>query len=583
MKTILPLHSYKLLLNGCVHPGLLLGLLLGVMAPASAQLQVDTDSREESRVFYNAIYPASEGVAHGWSGNVSKGQTGNTSQAFKDAIFLRINFFRAYAGLPADVVNNPTWSARNQLAALIMSRNGKLSHNVPTNWKSYSAAGAEAAANSNLALSYFGPFAITSYIEDPGAVNKAVGHRRWILYPQTNRMGTGDIPATNGFFSANSLWTFDPDTYNSPRPELRDEFVAWPPVGFVPYQLIFPRWSFSLAGADFSSANVSLARNGAGVPVRIDSRQPGYGENTITFVPDNLNPDAWGGPVAPARDTTTTVTVSNVVIGGVARSFTYDVISFNPAQPGTDSPDFTINGPAAAPINVATTYSIAGQALSTGYQWKASTVGSYNTLEGAEKNGTVSASVPGGYAFRTSKIKAGGKFSYHLAHARFTRSSFILRNPVLVNSATQLRFSSRLGFATRFQTARVEVSTDGGKQWQGVWSQAGRNNKGEGKFTTRTVSLAAFAGSEVLVRFHYDLRQGSAFTQTSIGVGWHLDNISFTNAQALLNPVFSSVSSSPTYELTPVAGRVHGLQVRSQVFGQYYLGWSPVKFVTTSN
>lgn len=579
MKTSSLISIRKSLLTASVH----VGSLLGVAVSALATLSVDTSSREEARVFYNAIHPASEGVAHGWTGNVSKGQAGNTSQAFKDAIFLRINFFRAFAGVPGDVVNNPTWSSKGQAAALIMSRNGRLSHNVPTSWKSYSAGGAEAAANSNLALSYFGPTAISSYMEDPGAVNKAVGHRRWILYPQSVRMGTGDIPATSGFFAANALWTFDASTYSGERPEVRDEFVAWPPAGYVPFQLIYPRWSFSYPRADFSSASVSISRNGATVPVRIDSRQPGYGENAIVFVPDNVNPDSWSGPVVPARDTTSTVTVSNVLVDGAFRSFTYDVISFNPGLPGADSPSFVIEGPGTAPANVGTPFSIAEQVLSTGYQWKISTLATYTTTDGAEKSGTVIANVPSGYTFRTSKIKASGKYSYHLTHARFTKSSFTLRSPILANANTQIRFSSRLGYATKFQTARVEVSTDGGKQWQSVWAQAGKNNKGETKFATRSVSLAAFAGREVLVRFHYDLRQGSAYTQTAIGVGWHIDNISFANAQALINPSVTPVSSTPTYEFSPISGRTYGLQVRSQVFGQYYLGWSPVKFVTGTN
>ena len=40
----------------------------------------------------------------------------------------------------------------------------------------------------------------------------------------------------------------------------RDGFVAWPPPGFVPYQTVYPRWSFVLRGADFTNATVTMQR-----------------------------------------------------------------------------------------------------------------------------------------------------------------------------------------------------------------------------------------------------------------------------------------------------------------------------------
>lgn len=36
--------------------------------------------------------------------------------------------------------------------------------------------------------------------------------------------------------------------------------MAWPPAGYVPYQVIYPRWSFAIAGANFSQAAVTMAR-----------------------------------------------------------------------------------------------------------------------------------------------------------------------------------------------------------------------------------------------------------------------------------------------------------------------------------
>jgi len=76
---------------------------------------------------------------------------------------------------------------------------------------------AYAAKNSNLAIGSAGPDAITTYIQDFGANNSEVGHRRWILYPQTQVMGTGDIPAQGTYFAANATWVFDANLHG-PRP-----------------------------------------------------------------------------------------------------------------------------------------------------------------------------------------------------------------------------------------------------------------------------------------------------------------------------------------------------------------------------
>ena len=102
---------------------------------------------------------------------------------------------------------------------------------------------------------------ITGYIWDFGANNYEVGHRRWILYPQTQIMAAGDVPAESSFEAANATWVFDAN-FGGPRPATTKPYVAWPPEGFVPYSLAFPQWSFALSNADFSAATVTMTSNG---------------------------------------------------------------------------------------------------------------------------------------------------------------------------------------------------------------------------------------------------------------------------------------------------------------------------------
>ena len=132
-------------------------------------------------------------------------------------------------------------------------------------WLCYTGDGANAAGNSNLAIGGAGPAAISLYILDNGSNNTAVGHRRWILYPQTQTMATGDVSASGGYPAANATWVFD-SNYGGPRPDTRDGFVSWPPPGFVPYPTVWNRWSFSYPNADFAAATVTVSSNGTNDP-----------------------------------------------------------------------------------------------------------------------------------------------------------------------------------------------------------------------------------------------------------------------------------------------------------------------------
>jgi uncharacterized protein YkwD len=294
---------------------------------------IDPTNRQVSLNYFMQVYRASDGVPSGWTGSHANCNAGETSPAFREAVQLRINYFRSMAGVPATVQLSDEYNRKAQQAALMMSVNGQLSHNPPPSWLCYTTEGAQAAGSSNLFLGVYGPSAITGYIEDPGSGNYFVGHRRWILYPQTLHMGTGDIPNTGGYWSANSLWVFDDNMWN-PRPQTRQEYVAWPPRGYVPYQVVFPRWSFAYADADFSGAAVTMSSGGQVIPVAIQPIGNGYGENTFVWVPDL----SFGGP--PPADIAYDVTVTGVKVNGIQKDFTYQVIVFDPGTL-TITPDRT--------------------------------------------------------------------------------------------------------------------------------------------------------------------------------------------------------------------------------------------------
>lgn len=286
---------------------------------------VDTQNRAAAREWYLTEYLGSTNNESGWTGNHATCGAGTTAEAFRAAILRRINYFRSMAGIPPLTGFDATYNAKAQAAALMMSVNRSLSHTPPDTWTCYTEAGREGAGSSNLFLGVYGPEAISGYVYDPGSGNYFVGHRRWILYPQTQVMGTGDIPPRDGYPASNALWVFDRDHMWGPRPATREDFVAWPPAGYVPYQVVYPRWSFGFPQADFSQATVTLTRDGQALAVQQQPPVNGYADNTLVWEPQT----SFGSP--GASDTAYTVTMSNVSIEGQARSFTYTVTIFDPA------------------------------------------------------------------------------------------------------------------------------------------------------------------------------------------------------------------------------------------------------------
>ena len=159
-------------------------------------LPIGTTHRIARRsVAYNTLYAPTNGTPLGYVGSPATGIAGDTSTAYKSAVLTRINFFRAMGGVPSITGLDAIWNAKDQQGALMLYANQALSHSPPTNWARYSAAGAEALGKSNICQGMQSDAGcINLFMDDHGSNNTAVGHRRWFLYPQTLKMGTGDIP-----------------------------------------------------------------------------------------------------------------------------------------------------------------------------------------------------------------------------------------------------------------------------------------------------------------------------------------------------------------------------------------------------
>lgn len=248
-----------------------------------------------------------------WSGSVPACVAGNTSPQFQQRTIDQINYYRNMAGLSSVEVFAD--NARFMEAALVMSANDSLTHYPPADWRCYSSLAASGAASANLALLINGPTAIAAYIDDWGPANFPVGHRRWLFHPPTSAFATGDTSRSNalGVFVANRGGV------------ATREFVAWPPAGFVPYDVLpfqSNRWSFSVVGgADFSGASVTVTNTTTGVSYEVleEVLVAGYGEDTLVWQPLGFEYSR------PARDQNIEVTIADVVVAGVSRSYQYEV------------------------------------------------------------------------------------------------------------------------------------------------------------------------------------------------------------------------------------------------------------------
>jgi uncharacterized protein YkwD len=291
--------------------------------PTTAPLTVDTTDRLAVATFYTSVLVPALAVPAQWTGSVAGCNAGSTSTAYTDATLTAVNYYRAMAGLPAEIPHDATKNGRAQAAALMFTAHNALSHSPPMSWTCYTPDGATGAGNSNIALGTAGAGAIRAYIQDSGSNNQAVGHRRWILYPRQTEMGTGSTS------NANALWVIGAFGPRAASPA----FVAWPSPGYVPRNVVYPRWSFSLntsSTVSFASATITMTSDNASIPLTVLPETKGYGDDTIVWEPTLSLP-------AGMADRRITVRLENVTINGLFMTYVYDVTAFDPAVVVPDS------------------------------------------------------------------------------------------------------------------------------------------------------------------------------------------------------------------------------------------------------
>jgi hypothetical protein len=504
---------------------------------------VNTDAREEVRGFYNAIYPSSENVPQGSTADQSGCTPGHNSNAFQQAELRRINWFRAMAGMPASIYLDPVDNWGSQQMAILQSANNVLDHNPTNTYDCYNTFAAHYAGGDQ-ALGADGAEATALFIWDYGAKNNDVGHRRWILYPPEIVMGVGDVASQGADAAANLTYVFDPASFGA-RPATRQPYVSWPPEGFVPIQVVYPYWSFGLSNADLSAATITMTSNGVPVTKVIQPYQTGFGENTLVWVPMGLDATT-GGTSFPfnGQDTAYSVTVNNINFGGATIEYSYNVTVFDPAVPGADYAPTTLNGPAQIAAGAAMVFTATPPINPhvTSWNFLTAQLVSGDLTDNASQGLTDFSLTPSpNYTVVTTEPFGSGN-CFNLEHAGANSYPQLLQlNEVLIPATNAtVSFQSELGFASSDEVARVQVSGDGGANWNDIYTQPGDDSY-ESSFTTHTLSLSNYAGTTIQLRFNFDF-QGGSFYNSGSPLGWYFTGIVITNTQALVNQATNNSS-----------------------------------------
>jgi uncharacterized protein YkwD len=294
----------------------LCALAAAIAAPVTASALAPT--RASGLAGYRGVQQDAR-VGAGWTGTTAGCVAGAESPASLAATLHTVNTLRSFAGV-APVVFDDQFNRQALDAALMMRAADSVDHTPGPDWPCYSADGREAARRSNLAVGLSGAAAIVGYMNDAGLAE--LGHRRWILDPETTAMGSGSTGTSNALFVISGGYAPVPPT----------QAVSWPPAGWVPWQWIYRDWSLAIGatGQDVSFQSPSVAVTIDGAPVAVGGvtvLDLGYGSGqTLKWQVDV-------GRQLTSGDHTIAVAVSGAVVNGQPLPITWTTNAFQPDPP----------------------------------------------------------------------------------------------------------------------------------------------------------------------------------------------------------------------------------------------------------
>lgn len=223
----------------------------------------------------------------------------------------------------------------------------------------------------------------------------------------------------------------------------------------------------------------------------------------------------------------------------------------------------SVSGPAHTPAGQPAVFTFNPVPGAVSYRWRQATVsGTPPTFDGSA--GLTGLIVAAAGTPNPLVSGPGGGQAYHLTHTlQASTASMEFDVDLRPREQSAMRFLSRLGWATPQQVAQVQVMESGSGIWSSVWTQAGSGAAGETTYTLRTVSLSAYSGKIIRVRVLYSACAGcSLYPQGDDGIGFHFDDVSFTNTDRLSFSAPNTVVSGTQFSFTPPASGTYELSVQ---------------------
>jgi len=541
---------------------------------------VDTQSRNDVVSFWHCVYQQSEGYESriNWTGSVGGGNPGTTSSAFKNDVQRRINYYRAMAGMsaninmantstvefggstPAGAQPSASTTKQNaaQQAALMRSRNHAQSgdpHDPPSNWNLDGAIARNGAFHSSLSNGLYGPSAIDAYISEDdvglgGAANDDVAHRRYLFYSRIQEVATGDVTGSGDYPTANALYV---SGNLLPAPD-SPQYIAWPNAGYIPEAIVPVRWSVTYPNANFQAATVTITDiNGDPVTTTIVSSAANFADNTLVWIPN-----AASTPSAEFDDQVYNVTISNILIEGNPTSHNYTVTVINPNR----LLDYPALSGSTSPPDSGANYFFNPIELAEEYELNVSTLTSATWVEGAE-DGTDAFIVDGtdpAYNLRTTHSWSGNQFwdtgsnAFRLVFPKAEYSppaqSFTINRTLIPHANGKLKFRFRRGYLHPDTKLFIQSSINGGASWTTLKQYSGTNAI-DTSFGTENISLPS-TNQNTKIRFILDQPEnnGNLFDlerYSSYPIGVFIDGIESVNCDVLESLPSTAYASSTDF------------------------------------
>lgn len=168
-----------------------------------------------------------------------------------------LNFVRYVANVPCDVIMDNSLNEQAQYGAVLLYANGSLDHYPPQPKnmdKNFYDIGYKSTNSSNISQGCYSiSDSILSYMSDSDYSNiDRVGHRRWLINPQLNKIGFGYA----GNFSSTQV--FD----RSRKEKFDYDYISWPSKGFFPTNTFNGEdaWSISLNPEKYQVPNIDSVK-----------------------------------------------------------------------------------------------------------------------------------------------------------------------------------------------------------------------------------------------------------------------------------------------------------------------------------